>query len=158
MQPVKLDDTDRKILELLQKDARLTIKEMAAQLQLSSTPVFERIKKLEKAGIIDKYVALVNADLLGRKVNAFVHVSLKKHDNKSVKAFEQTINEFSEIMECHHVSGNHDFLLKVLVRDMEHYHQFLRHQLSVLPNIGKTETLFSLSVRKSTTVVAIGEE
>jgi Lrp/AsnC family leucine-responsive transcriptional regulator/Lrp/AsnC family transcriptional regulator len=152
---IKLDQTDRHILELLQMNSRMTIKEMAVVLQLSSTPVFERIKKLERVGIIKGYVALVDAKRLGKKVNAFVHVSMKSHDDVAVQAFEEAIQAFPEIMECHHVSGHHDFLLKVLLDDMEHYHQFLRHQLSTLPNIEKTETLFSLSVRKATTAIPI---
>lgn len=152
---MKLDATDQGILRLLQKDARMTIKEIAAILQLSSTPIFERIKKLERAGVIEKYVALVNAEMLGKRLNAFVNLSIKDHSKEAVNTFVAAIEAFPEVMECHYVSGNYDFLLKVLVKDMNDYYHFLKDKLSVVPNIARTETLFTLSVSKKTTAVEV---
>jgi len=152
---MNIDKTDKSILKLLQQDARMTIKEISKQLNLSATPIYERIKKMEKAGIIEKYVALVNANQLGKKLNAFANISIKEHSKAAVQEFVSEIEKFSEVMECHYVSGNCDFLIKVLVEDMEAYNHFVMEKLSAVPNIGKVETLFSLSTSKKTTVVSL---
>ncbi|MEM6321662.1 MAG: Lrp/AsnC family transcriptional regulator [Bacteroidota bacterium] len=139
---LKLDDTDRKLLMLLQKDCRMKIKDLAAELNLSSTPTFERIKKLERAGIIDSYVAVLNPDKVGKKLNAYVHVFLKEHSKEIVKKFIKMSIDFSEVQECHYVTGGADFILKVLVNNIEEYNHFLLEKLVTIPNIARTESCF----------------
>jgi len=147
----KYDQTDLEILDLLQEDGRVTIKEVAAQLGLSSTPTFERIKRLERNGLIRKYVALLNPELLNRALNAFVHISIIDHSRKGLQTFIKQITAHKEVMECHHVSGDSDFLLKVVVRDMEQYHQYVTTRLATVSNIGNVRSTFSLAVNKTTT-------
>ena len=154
----KLDQTDAKILNLLQEDARMTIKEIAARLNLSSTPVFERIKRLEKRGIINKYVAILNPQLMGKKLNAFVHLSLLDHSKEAVEAFVRQVVEYDEVMECHHVTGDSDFLLKIIVEDIEKYNQFVLNKLSIVGNIGTVKSSFSLSIRKDTNAIRVDLE
>ncbi|MEM0994700.1 MAG: Lrp/AsnC family transcriptional regulator [Bacteroidota bacterium] len=150
---MNLDDTDKEILRLLQQDAKMTIKELSSQLSLSATPIYERIKKMEQAGIIKAYVALIDADKVGKKLNAFANISIKDHSKSAVTTFVQAIEAFPEVMECHYVSGNYDFLIKVLVEDMENYNHFIMEKLSAVSNIGKVETLFSLSTSKRTSAI-----
>jgi DNA-binding Lrp family transcriptional regulator len=151
----KLDKTDKSILELLQENARLTIKEIAGKLHLSTTPIFERIKKLEKNGIINRYVALLNHRKLGKKLTAFIDISIKDHSKSALEAFVRQIITYDEILECHHVTGESDFMLKVVLRDVEAYNDFVLEKLSTVPNIGKIESRFSLSTRKSTTAIRL---
>ena len=151
-----LDQVDINILNLLQSNARLTIKEISSQLNLSSTPIYERIKKLEKLGIIDKYVALLNQEKLGKKLNAFAQISLKDHSKPAVKEFVDCMVAFPQVMEFHYVSGGADFLIKVVVNDIEQYNHFILDKLSEVPNISKIETLMSLSIVKKTTELDLG--
>ena len=155
---IKLDQTDLKILDLLQRDARMTIKEIASRLNRSTTPVFERIKKLEKNGIIDKYIAVLNPRKLGKKLTGFVNISVKDHSKKTVENAVKHLVEFPEVMECHYVSGSFDFILKVVVDDIEQYNLFAFEKLSLVPNIGNVETLFSLSERKKTNILPLIKE
>lgn len=151
----KLDATDRQLLQLLQEDGRMTIKELSNQLNLSTTPVFERIKKLEKNGVIDRYMAVLNPDKLGKKLTAFAHISIKDHAKELVESFVEKVVSFPEVQEFHYVSGASDFMIKVLVADMEQYNHFIMKKLSTVPNIGKVESLFSLSARKKTTAIPV---
>ena len=152
---MQLDEIDYKILNLLQTNARVTIKELSSQLNLSTTPVFARIKKMEKEGIIDKYIAVLNPEKLGKKLNAFANISIKDHSKKAVEAFVETIVDFPEVMECHYVTGSADFIVKVLVEDIEKYNLFILEKLSAVPNIGKVESLFSMSVGKKSYVIPL---
>ncbi|MEO1263707.1 MAG: Lrp/AsnC family transcriptional regulator [Bacteroidota bacterium] len=152
---MKLDHTDLQILDLLQQDGRMTIKELSNRLNLSTTPIFERIKKLEKSGVIDRYMAVLNPEKLGKKLTAFAHISIKDHSKALVESFVDQVVGFPEVLECHYVTGAADFLIKVLVEDIEKYNHFVLEKLSAVPNIGKVESLFSLSVRKKTTEVPL---
>lgn len=149
----KLDATDYKLLNLLQQDCRMKIKELAGALNLTTTPVFERIKKLERAGVINKYIAILVPEKVGKKLNAFVNVYLKEHSKEIVDLFVEMVTVFPEVMECHYVTGGADFILKVLVNDMEAYNHFLSEKLVTIPNISRTESFLSLSVEKNTTVI-----
>lgn len=151
----KIDDIDAKLLSLLQQDGRKTIKELAAQLEMSTTPIFERIKKLEKAGIIDHYAAVLNPDKLGKKLYAFAHISLKDHSKKLVDEFTKQIIEVPQVMECHYVTGDSDFILKILLDDMEKYREFVMNSLFEMSNIAKVETFLSLSVSKQSNVIEL---
>jgi len=150
-----LDKIDKQILALLQQNARTTVKEISNQLNLSTTPIFERIKKLEKSGIIDHYTAVLNNEKLGKKLNAFAHISLKNHSKVMIREFVDQIEQIPEIMECHYVAGGADFILKILVEDMEKYNEFLMEKLLDIPNIGKMESFLSLTVSKKTSVITL---
>ena len=150
-----LDQTDLKILELLQTNARLTIKEIANQLNLSTTPIFDRMKKLQQEGVIERYVALVNPTKVGKSLFAFVHISLKEHARPDVEAFVKQVIDFKEVMECYHVTGDADFVLKVVMENIAAYNEFVLEKLSVVKNIGKVETRFCLSTRKYSTEVPL---
>jgi len=148
-----LDKADKQILNLLQQDSSLTIKEIAAQMDLSTTPVFERIKKLEKASYIRKYVALLNAKKIGRKLTVFINVSLQKHSKDAVEKFVSAVYCFEEVQELHHVSGDSDFLVKVLLDDMEAYNDFVLNKLGLIRNTSNVRSQFALSNRKYSTEV-----
>jgi len=153
----QLDTTDLSILKLLQQNARLTIKEIAAQLNLSTTPIFDRMKRMEKDKTIDRYVALVNPAKVGKTLFAFVDISLKEHARPEVEKFVEQVIQFKEVMECYHVTGEADFVLKVALENIEAYNHFVLNRLSVVSNIGKVESRFCLSVRKYSTEIPLSE-
>ncbi len=151
----KIDETDRRILQLLQENGKKTIKDLALELNLSTTPTFERVKKLEKAGIIDHYSAVLNADKLGKTLYAFAHISLKDHSKKLVTAFTEQITTIDQVQECHYVTGDSDFILKILLNDMEAYRDFMMNQLFDMSNIAKIESFLSLSVLKKINEISV---
>ena len=151
----QLDAVDLNILKLLQQNARLTIKEIAAQLNLSTTPIFDRMKRMERDKTIDRYVALVDPAKVGKTLFAFVHISLKEHARPEVEKFVEQVIQFKEVMECYHVTGDADFVLKVVLENIESYNQFVLERLSVVSNIGKVESRFCLSVRKYSTEIPL---
>tara|TARA_R110002072_G_scaffold81818_1_gene187006 strand:- start:863 stop:1330 length:468 start_codon:yes stop_codon:yes gene_type:complete len=151
----KIDKIDCNILMLLQKNGRITVKEMAAQLGLSPTPIFERTKKLEKAGIISHYAAILNPDKIGKKLYAFAHISLKDHSKAMVERFADQITKIPEVLECHYVTGDSDFILKILLNDMEKYRDFMMNSLFEMSNIAKVETFLSLSVLKNSKTIEV---
>lgn len=148
---MKLDAIDIKILDILQKDGRITIKKMSEQLNLSTTPVFERIKKLEKEGLIQHYAALLNERKLGLKQTVFISLTLKEHSRSYLEKFENEVKSFPEVMECYRITGNFDFLVKVLVKDIEAYENFILTKLSLLKNLGNVQSHIALSEAKNTT-------
>ncbi|MDN5200879.1 Lrp/AsnC family transcriptional regulator [Fulvivirgaceae bacterium BMA10] len=152
---VKLDKTDLKILQILQKEARITTKAMAEKLNLSVTPVFERVKRLEREGVIDGYVALLNQSKIDRKLIVFISISLKEHTRTYLEKFIDEMKSFPEVMECYHIAGNFDFLLKVVMKDMESYQAFILSKLSVISNIGHVQSSFVLSKSKFTTAYTL---
>lgn len=152
MQP---DNTDRKIMELLQADSQLTIKEIASRINLSVTPVHERIRKLEKEGIIDKYVCLLNRRKLGKALVVYCNVTLDKQRKESFEDFNQAIVKMSEVLECSVVSGNFDYMLKVIVEDAEAYNQFYQHKLSALKSVLHISSYFVISEIKYTTGIPV---
>lgn len=148
---LKLDDIDRKILIQLQDNCRITVKELSENLGLSPTPIFERIKKMENAGLITQYVALLDQKMLNLGLTAFLHVSIKDHSRGALDEFLEKITAYPEVMECHHVTGDFDFIIKVVTENMESYNDFILQKLSIVPHLGKVQSQFSLSVRKNTT-------
>lgn len=140
-----LDTTDKKILNLLQHDARLTTKEIADKTGKTITPVYERIKRLEQQGFIKKYVAIVCREKINRNTVAYTNVQLKEHSHPMLKSFEKSIVKFDEVMECHHMTGLYDYLLKLVVADMSEYQQFIVDKLSKLPNIGTVQSSFVMT-------------
>ncbi|MBO3698677.1 Lrp/AsnC family transcriptional regulator [Roseivirga sp. E12] len=142
---MKMDQTDIKILEILQQDGRITTKALADQLNLSTTPVFERVKRLEKDGIIKQYVALVDNRKLDLILTAFISISLTKHSRSYLEKFVAEVNQYPEVMECYHIAGNFDFLLKIVVKNMEKYEAFILTKLSTTANLGQVQSSFVLS-------------
>ena len=149
-----MDSTDRKILMELQR-SRQNTKEVATKVGLSVTPTYERIKKLEQQGYIKGYVALLDREKIGKRVVAYCQVTLVKHQKDLINRFEQEIRTLPEIMECHHVSGNFDFLLKVAVDDIPAFHQFINEKLSVIEGISNIHSAFVMNSVKETTHYAL---
>lgn len=150
-----MDSIDKKLLILLQKDSKKTTKELSVKLNLSVTAVYERIKKLEREGIIQNYVALINRSKVNKGFVVFCHIKLIQHTREFLTKFESQVVKLSEILECHHVSGDYDYFLKIAVRDMEEYREFLVTKLTTLEHIGSTHSTFMISEVKNTTVIEI---
>jgi Lrp/AsnC family leucine-responsive transcriptional regulator len=150
-----MDSTDKKLLILLQKDCKKTTKELSVKLNLSVTAVYERIKKLEREGIIQNYVALINRSKVNKGFVVFCHIKLIQHTREFLTKFESQVVKLSEILECHHVSGDYDYILKIAVRDMEEYREFLVTKLTTLEHIGSTHSTFMISEVKNSTVIEI---
>ncbi|QBN18581.1 Lrp/AsnC family transcriptional regulator [Flavobacterium nackdongense] len=150
-----LDETDKKILRLLQEDAHLTLKDIAGKINLSLTPVHDRMKRMEKEGIIEKYVTILNKKKLGQNLIIYCQVTLIKQTHDISEGFNQSIMNMPEVLECNFVSGNFDYLLKVVLPDMESYHYFHQKKLSVLPEVSLINSFFIISEVKSTTVLPI---
>jgi Lrp/AsnC family transcriptional regulator, leucine-responsive regulatory protein len=148
-----LDTIDKKLLILLQTDSKKTTKELSLKLNLSVTAVYERIKKLEREGIISKYVALVDKSKIEKGFVVFCHLKLVQHTKEFLTQFENEVVQLQEVLECHHVSGDYDYILKVLVKDMEAYREFLVTKLTTLQHIGSTQSTFMISEVKNTTVI-----
>jgi Lrp/AsnC family transcriptional regulator, leucine-responsive regulatory protein len=150
-----LDKTDLQILRILQEDARKTTKEIAAVLDLTPTPVYERIKKLEKAGYIKNYVALLDKQKLKKGLVVFCNVSLKQHAREIGHKFVKDIIALREVVECYNISGEYDFMLKIVVEDMATYQNFIMNKLASIENIGSTHSIFVMGEIKHTTRVPI---
>lgn len=150
-----LDNTDKKLLKLLQEDSKRTTKELSVKLDLSITAVYERIKKLEREGIIEKYVVLLNRNKIQKGFVVFCHIKLIQHTKEFLTQFESQVIKLNEVLECHHVSGDYDYILKVVVKDMEAYREFLVTKLTTLDHIGSTHSTFMISEVKNTTAVEV---
>ncbi|MEM7084528.1 MAG: Lrp/AsnC family transcriptional regulator [Bacteroidota bacterium] len=150
-----LDTIDKQLLAYLQQDSKKTNKELSLKLNLSVTAVFERIKKLERNGIVRRYVALIDPEKVNLGVIVFCHVKLAKHAKDAITYFETEVKKLSEVLECFHVSGDYDYLLKVIVEDMEHFRQFMVDKLTTLKYIGSTQSSFSIGEVKNTTEITL---
>ena len=150
----QLDKTDFKILEILQSNSQFTIKEVAQKVNLSTTPVHDRIKRLETEGIIEKYVALINRRQVGKFLIAYSNVSLDKQRQENFEDFNQIIKEMKEVVECHVVSGSFDYLLKVIISDMEAYHAFYQ-RMSAIQGVSHISSFFVMSEVKNVTAIPL---
>lgn len=137
-----LDKKDLEILRILQDDARLTIKEIAARVNLSSTPVFERIRRLERDGYIHRYVAVLDADKLGRGFVVFCSVKMQQLNKDIADDFCRIVRGIPEVTECYNISGRYDYLLKVHAPDMKYYQEFLLNVLGTIEHLGSIESTF----------------
>lgn len=146
----KLDRKDLQLLKLLQEDAKLTVKELAKAVNLSPSPVFERVKRLEQEGYIKKYRAILNAEKLNKGFIVFCQIKLKQHERSVGNDFVRDIKALDEIVECYNISGDFDFLLKVQVMDMKHYQDFVYNKLGSLDSIGGTHSTFAMAEIKNT--------
>ena len=149
----QLDKIDIEILTMLQEDSNRTTKSISEALGMTTSPVFERIKKLEKQGYIEKYVAVLNNRKLGLKLTVFIGITLQGHTRSYPEKFVKEINNFPEIIECHRVSGNYDYLLKLVVADIEAYEHFIISKLTLLPYLGNVQSLITLSTGKETNTI-----
>lgn len=143
-----MDKIDLKILMLLQENAKITHKEIAEKLNLSRTPIFDRIKKMERKGIIQQYVTVLNRKKIDKDLIVLCSVSLKEHGIEPVSEFQTAVNNFSQVMECYHVGGNYDFFLKVIVSDVNEYQTFVLHNLSQIKNIANVQSAFVIGELK----------
>ncbi|MEA1847693.1 Lrp/AsnC family transcriptional regulator [Chryseobacterium sp. MHB01] len=150
-----LDNTDKKLLLYLQEDSKQTTKELSYKLGLSVTAVYERIRKLENTGVISKYVAILNRHKIDRDFIVLCHVKLTQHKKEYVLQFEREIMNLDEVTECFHVSGDYDYILKIAVKDMEDYRNFMLSKLTTLQHIASTHSSFMISEVKNTTAIVL---
>jgi len=147
-EPVPLDEKDKAILRLLQQNAKITVREIANQVHLSTTPVHERIRRLEETGVIRQYATLLDHSKVKKGLLAICYVSLKEHNKKSGAKFIQTIHELPEVLDCYIISGEFDFLLRVAVENMDSYYDFHVNKLGQVENIGHVQSTFVMGVVK----------
>ncbi|WP_311491265.1 Lrp/AsnC family transcriptional regulator [uncultured Alloprevotella sp.] len=138
----KLDKTDLQLLRVLQQNARMTTKELAHEVNLSTTPVFERLKRLERDGIIKKYIAILDAEKLNQGFTVFCQVKLKQMNRDIAQSFVDVIKDIPEVSECYNISGNYDYLLKVHATDMRAYQSFVINTLGGIESLGSIESTF----------------
>ena len=150
---VSLDDIDRKILGLLQQDATHSIQEISEAVGLSTNPCWRRIRRMEEQGVIERRVVLVDAARLGLGATVFVTVRTNRHDSDWLKAFAKGVRMIPEIVECHRMSGDVDYLLKVVVRDIAHYDAVYQRLIDAVPGLGDVSSAFSMERLKHGTAV-----
>lgn len=152
---LKLDEKDAKLLSLLQTNCKQTTAAYAHQLNLSTTAVYERIKRLEKAGVITDYVALIDKKKVDKAFTVLCHVKLSQHIRDYVMKFEREVLKLNEVVECYHISGDYDYILKIHVSDMQAYREFMVTKLTAIDNIGSTQSSFVINEVKHTTAISI---
>ncbi len=155
MQAPKLDRIDRRILALLQRDARLTAQQIGEEVGLSATPVLRRIRMLEEAGLIKGYVALVDQKQVGLPVSVFVSIRLEKQREEALGHFARAIAGWPEVLECYLMTGQQDFLLRVVVESLEDYDRFLKSKLTRLEGVASIESSFALAQEKYTIALPV---
>jgi len=141
----QLDAIDKRIIQLLQQDAKMKMKEIAEALNMTTTPIFERIKRLEQQGFIKGYTAIIDKKKVGFDLVAFCSVSLERHHEDNIEKFVEEIHALPEVLECYHIAGMFDYLLKILVKDMNDYQHFLTRKLAKVKNIGKVQSSFVMT-------------
>jgi Lrp/AsnC family leucine-responsive transcriptional regulator len=152
---MQLDKIDKKLLLLLQEDAKQTSKELSHKLSLSVTAVYERVRKLENTGVISKYVALLNKQKISKDFMVLCHVKLTQHKKEYIQQFEREVIDLQEVTECFHVSGDYDYILKICVRDMEDYRHFMLTKLTSLQHIASTHSSFMIAEVKNTITILV---
>ena len=148
--PPLLDDKDIAILRILQQNARATVREISDAIHLSSTPVHERIKRMEEAGVIKEYATLLDPAKVRKGLTVICYVSLKQHNKTAGAKFIKAIHEMNEVVECYNISGDFDFMLKVMAENMDDYYNFHVNKLSEAENIGNVQSVFVMGVVKQT--------
>ncbi|MCX2480257.1 Lrp/AsnC family transcriptional regulator [Pedobacter sp. MC2016-15] len=145
-----LDETDLLLLKILANNSNHTNKELAAMVNLSPSPVFERMKRLESNGFIKKYIAILDAEKFNQGFIVFCNIKLKQHDKKIGHQFVEDILGIDEVVECYNISGDYDFILKVYAKDMKHYQDFVFNKLGSVESIGSTHSTFVMAEIKNT--------
>ncbi len=154
---IQIDETDYALLDLIQKDGRISNVNLAQALNLSETPCWRRLKRLEESGCIDGYHAILNRPALGLGVLAFVNIKFAIHTGESPYQFEEAIQDIPEVLSCHNVTGEADFFLQIVARDLEAYEQILRKKIRTLPGVTSIKSSFSLRKIKSTTRLPLSD-
>jgi len=152
----KIDDIDRKILGILQKDSSLTISDIADKVGLSTNPCWRRIQRLESDGIIQRKVAILDPAALGLAMTVFVTVKTTRHDSEWLTAFISAVKKIPEIVECHRMSGDIDYQMKVLVRDIDHYDRVYKRLIDLVPSLADVSSAFSMERIKQETAIDLG--
>lgn len=148
-----LDSIDKKLINSLQNDSKQTTKQLSLQLNLSVTAIYERIRKLENQNVIEKYVAIINKNKIEKSFLVFCHIKLVQHSREYVTTFEREILKLTEVSECFHVSGDYDYILKIYVKNMDEYRNFMVTKLTAIKYIGSTHSIFTIEQVKNTTVI-----
>ncbi len=155
---IGLDKIDFKILKILQENGRITNIQLSQDIGLSPAPTLERVRKLESSGYIQSYHAIANAEMLGLGIKTFIQVTLNYHKSDAIKNFSSKIKDIDEVIECHHVTGAADFLLKVLVKDITTYERLILDKLSKVEEIGHLQTMMILSTSKNSRSLPLNYE
>jgi Lrp/AsnC family leucine-responsive transcriptional regulator len=150
-----LDEVDWQLLSILQKDGRMTNADLAKSVGLSPPSVLQRVRTLERAGLIRGYTAVLDAERLGFRITAWVQITLALHQEQPIERFRRSVQDIPEILECYHVSGDFDFLLKVIVKDMRSYEVFVREKLSKIKGIQQIKTSIAFATNKYTTQITL---
>jgi len=153
---IALDSKDLAILSLLQINARITVKEISQKMHLSATPVHERIKRMEASGVIKQYATLLDHTKVNKSLIVICYVSLKEHNKNAGNKFIKTIQALNEVTECYNISGEFDFMLKVICEDMNTYYDFHVNKLSQIENMGHVQSIFVMGVIKQTHQLVYG--
>lgn len=156
-QQLKLDKTDRKILEILQKSAKITNAQLSKEIGLSPAPTLERVKKLENQGVITSYHAKLNTEKIGLGVSTFVLVTLRGHNRENIEQFMQEIEKIEEVIECHHITGAGDFILRIISRDIRTYQKLMLEKVSDIKVVDNMQSMVVLSTFKDSKVLPIPE-
>lgn len=151
----RLDKADKKILTLLQQDGRMTNADLARKVGLSPPSMLQRVRKLEKSGLIRGYTARIDARKLGFGIQVLAMVGLSMHQEDPIEHFLSEVENVDEVVECYHVSGDYDFMLKVVARDIEDYERIIRQKLSKISSVGKIHSCFVLGVNKESTALPV---
>ncbi len=152
---MSLDNTDKKLINLLQIDGKIPAKDISLELNLSATAIYERIKKLEKKGIIKNYIAVIDKEKVNRNYVVLCQIKLIRHNNKYINRFEREVLKFNEVLECYNISGDYDYQLKIVVENMQAYREFLNNKLTSLDYIGSTFSTFVISEVKESNLLKL---
>ena len=147
-----LDTIDQQILMLLQQNSKMNIKEIALKVGLTASPTYDRIKRLEKSGVITRYVAEINREKVGLDLVVFCQVTLQVHSKKLITQFESAVEKMPEVLGCYHIAGNFDYLLKIVTPNIKSYQFFLKNKLSVLESVANVQSNFVMSAVKENSV------
>lgn len=145
---IQLDELDRKIITLLKLNSKMGNKEIAAEIGLSLTPTFERIKRMERHGVIIGYSVVLDKKKVNKGLHVLCQVSLKAHNLELLVGFENEVVHLNEVSACYHIAGNYDYLLSIEVKDMDEYQKFLKEKLASIPNIANVQSSFVMSTLK----------
>jgi DNA-binding Lrp family transcriptional regulator len=152
---MKFDDIDRKLLALLQEDSKINVKDLASKLGLTKTPVYDRVRRLEESGLIKKYVAVLEQSMLPSYMVIFCSVSLESQKLEAIESFSKAVLQFPEVLECYLMGGANDFLLKLIVKDLNDYHLFSSGKLAALSNISQIQSSFVLHEVKNSNIIPV---
>lgn len=153
-----MDKYDREILKVLQSEGRISNKDLAKQVALSQAPCWRRVNALQKSGLIKGYTAIVDQEKVGLNITAFAQITLDNHHPETVQYFDQGIQQWPEILECHATSGEYDYLLKIVTRDMNSYNHLIYDKILTLPSIRSVNTSFSMQQKKRTSHLPISDD